>query len=139
MDEELASCYKQFLQDLGQDRLSYRGPAGELRSVVELLLDRLAPDEEARKAGFKPDRNTKRVTYADRARCVLRQHRAEGPDALQATNKCAESISRIEEGVGNILRGLHKRSSIAVHEGEEREELVRIHGYFKAVIRDLLL
>jgi len=136
LDPLIASSFRQFLDDIRASRLSYKGTSCELRAVIELVLDKLAPDEEVRKR-YKPEPQTGRVSYSNRARFILQERRSRD---VQEVKKCAETIDLIDETVGNILRGVHKRASTVVHTGaaDELQELQRLHRYFRAIMSDLL-
>jgi hypothetical protein len=137
VDSNLARAYRQVLADLQTPRYSFKGTAAELRVTIELLLEKLAPDEEAQKFGIKPDPVLKKVGYAARATYVLKKKRAADEEGAK---KCTDSVRIIEEGVGNVLRGMHKRASTMVHMGaeDERNEVVRLQNYFRALVVDLL-
>jgi Hsp70 protein len=136
LDPVIALSFQQFLADINASRLSYKGTACELRAVIELTLDKLAPEEEVKKK-YKPDPQSGRVSYSNRARYILEERRTRD---VQEVKKCAEAVSVIDENVGNILRGVHKRASTVVHTGaaDEVQELQRLHRYFRAIMTDLL-
>ncbi len=137
IDPSIAASFRQFLADIRTgSRLSYKGTACELRAVIELLLDNLAPEEEVG-ARYKTDPQTGRVPYANRARYILEQKRGK---EIQDVKKRADAVLRIDESVGSILRGVHRSTSAVVHVGaaDELQELHRLHSYFRALANDLL-
>jgi hypothetical protein len=137
IDSDLARAYRQVLADLQTPRYSFKGTAAELRATIELLLEKLAPDEDVQKFGIKPDPVSKKVGYAARPTYVLKKKRAADEETAR---KCTDSVRIIEEGVGNVLRGMHKRASTMVHMGSENErnEVMRLQNYFRALVTDLL-
>ena len=68
-----ARSYEQALIDLaGPDRLSWRGPATDLREALRETLDHLAPDEDVVGGpGFKLEKDTSGPTMKQKVRYVL--------------------------------------------------------------------
>lgn len=141
LDSDLADSYEQAVRDIEEtDRLSYRGPAAELREVVSAVLHKLAPNQqverldwyrEARKSGVRTEPTP---TRAERIKFILRS-RAKG----SATTETAESfMTSVEERLANVVNSTYKRGSAATHGGAERDELVQLLPYINAVLSELL-
>ena len=141
LDPDLADSYAQAVSDIEEDgRLSYRGPAGELREVITGVLHILAPTgqvqatewyREARRSGV---RNEPTPTRAERVKFVLR-NRLEG----SAQTETAETfMSSVEERLASVVNSAYKRGSAAAHAGAEQGELQQLLQYINALLRELL-
>jgi hypothetical protein len=141
VDPELADGYEQAVLDIeNTDRMSYRGPAAELREVLTGVLHTLAPNDqveatdwyrEARRSGSRKETTP---TRAERTKFILRS-RAKG----SASTEAAESyMTSVEERLGSVVNATYKRGSAATHGGTEREELVNLLPYINALLRELL-
>jgi Predicted pPIWI-associating nuclease len=141
LDDDLADGYKQAVLDIeNEDRLSYRGPAAELREMLTSVLHTLAPNaevqatdwyKEARRSGTRTEATP---TRAERTKFILRS-RAKGG----AVTEAAESyMTSVEERLANVINATYKRGSAATHGGTERGELVQLLPYINALMRELL-
>src|SRR5207253_1824172 len=81
-----ALAYEQALLDMAAGgRLSWRGPATDLREALRETLDHLAPDSEvAKQPGFRLELNATGPTMKQKVRYVLRQ-RGQLRAAVEAT------------------------------------------------------
>ena len=133
---EAAACYEQALQDLVQrPRLSWRGPAAELREALREVLDKLAPDEDVRNSpGFRVEANTSRPTMKQKARFILKS-RDWPRNSMKVTETAVETV---EEKVGALVRSVYGRSSGSVHVSQDEQEVVAVKRYVEAVLADLL-
>jgi hypothetical protein len=88
-----ALAYEQALLDMGAGgRLSWRGPATDLREALRETLDYLAPDSEVTgQAGFKLETNTSGPTMKQKVRYVLRQ-RGQPRAAVEASEAAVDSV-----------------------------------------------
>jgi hypothetical protein len=130
-----ALSYRQLLLDLEDgSKISYRGTANELRSVLWDVLDRLAPDESVVAApDFKYERDRKAPTQKQKARFILKSRLGE------KSRKTAEvSIEVLEERVGALSRAVYDRSSISTHVAGSRAEVVQVKMYLDTVLSELL-
>lgn len=141
IDGKIADGYEQAVLDIEvPDRLSYRGPAAELREVLTHVLHTLAPDDkvtatdwykEARRSG---QRTETRPTRAERTRFILR-----GQAQGSAATESAESyMVMVEDRLGHVIGRTFERQNAATHASCEREELVRLLPYINALLRELL-
>jgi hypothetical protein len=141
IDPELAESYEQAAIDVeDEDRLSYRGPAAELREVLTGVLHKLAPSpqveatewyRESRRSGARTEPTP---TRAERTKFILRG-RAKG----SAVTEAAESyMASVEERLASVINATYKRGSAATHGGTERDELVKLLPYINALLKELL-
>jgi len=130
-----ALAYRQALSDLRDPaRVSFRGTANELRSVLWDVLDRLAPDESVMAAAnFKLDKDQKAPTQKQKARFIMASRL--GASARQTAEA---TIGLIEEHVGALSRAVMTRSSLSTHVVTSKTETVQIKRYLDAVLSDLL-
>jgi hypothetical protein len=141
LDKNLADGYKQAVLDIEDaDRLSYRGPAAELREILTGVLHILAPNpkveatewyREARRTGARSESTP---TRAERTKFILRS-RVKGSAATEAGESFMNSV---EERLANVVNATYKRGSAATHGGTERDELVNMLPYINALLRELL-
>jgi len=131
-----ASSYRQALRDL-QDasRLSYRGPASELRESLRELLDHLAPDKDVLKSpGFRLERDRTTPTMKQKVRFVL-SSRGLGKTALETPEA---SVARIDEALGTLTRSVYNRGSLSTHVAATRTEVLHLKTYVEGVLAELL-
>lgn len=141
LDPDLGESYEQVAMDLqDEERLTYRGPAAELREILTGVLHRLAPTadveatdwyKEARRSG---KRNEPTPTRAERTKFILRS-RMKGHAADETAETFAESV---EERLASLVNATYKRGSAATHAGTERTELGQLLQYINALLRELL-
>jgi Predicted pPIWI-associating nuclease len=131
-----ALAYDQALRDLElQERLSYRGPATDLREALRETLDTLAPDTDVEAApGFKLEVDAKRPTMKQKVRYILR-NRGVGAGQLAAPESAVEGIEGI---IGALVRSVYTRSSVSTHVATQRPEVLRIHAWVRLVLCELL-
>lgn len=131
IDAKLATSFSQALLDLADpDRLTFMGPAGEIREVMRAVVHKLAPDDKVKtEPWFAGDKDGK-PTQAERIR-----YAAQGSATWETARDSAEAI---EQRVGALGRRLYGRASKAFHSGTERQEVNAILGYVRAVLADIL-
>lgn len=131
-----ARAYEQALRDLmGPDRLSWRGPATDLRECLREVLDHLAPDKEVMgKDGFKLEKNQTGPTMKQKVRFIL-SNRGVSRTASKAPESTAEAVDEI---VGGFVRSVYTRSSVSTHTPTVRDEVHRVHTYVRAALSELL-
>lgn len=141
LDSDLADSYEQAVIDVEDpDRLSYRGPAAELREVLSTVLHTLAPTpdveatdwyKESRRTGARKEPTP---TRAERTRYILRG-RLKG----SAVTEGAESyMSMVEDRLEGVVNATYRRGSAAAHAGAERNEVGLLLPYINALLRELL-
>ncbi len=131
-----ARAYEQALRDLaGPERLSWRGPATDLRESLRETLDHLAPDADvASEKGFKLEKDQRGPTMKQKVRYILRKRGIS--NSLSMTPE--QSVEAVDEIVGGFVRSVYTRSSISTHTPTERSEVLRIHTYVRAALCELL-
>jgi hypothetical protein len=131
-----ARSYEQALSDLkAPERLSWRGPATDLREALRETLDHLAPDDEVVEApGFKPEKAATGPTMKQKVRHILRK-RGVGKSAMQSPEAATQAVDEI---VGTFVRGVYTRSSISTHTPTDRAEILRIRDWVRVALCELL-
>ncbi len=131
-----ALSYRQALRDLEtEDRLSWRGPATDLREALREVLDYLAPDADVRSmAGYKQEPNTNGPTMKQKVRYILK-NRGVGQSAGAPTETATDAI---EEAVGSFVRSVYTRSSVSTHTPTEKDEVLRVRDFVRVVMCELL-
>lgn len=128
---DLGASYRQVHADLGQpDRLSFLGPAGEIREVMRAAIQLLSPDEEVTAQDWFVGHEG-RPTQAERVRFILQQRD-------QSQRSPSEAAEIVDEKVGLFGRRLYGRASAAFHAGTQRDELGRIVAWVDAVLNEIL-
>jgi hypothetical protein len=131
-----AASYEQALSDLQlPQRLSWRGPATDLREALRETLDHLAPDAEVTSsAGFKPEAGTGGPTMKQKVRFLLRK-RGLSHSATQASEAAADAT---DTAVGSFVRSVYTRSSVSTHTPTNKGEVIRVRDYVRVVLCELL-
>jgi hypothetical protein len=131
----LADSLEQALADVNDvNRLSYMGPAGEIREVMRTAIAELAPDEEVRKQPwFKGIQQGKKVnpSQSERARYAAQKY-GRDTDLAQRTDDV------IEELIGKVARATYKKGSGALHAGTGQAEVRRLTGWVFTVLNEVL-
>lgn len=136
ISESLVAGYQQVHKDLADEsRISWRGPADEIREVLRELLESLAPDDAVKKASwYKQEPNTEGPTQAQRAKFALEQRAAQS----HRVNAAQETVNLVEQSVSRLVRKTFQRANNAAHTSQDRDEVKRILGYFDLLAKDLL-
>jgi hypothetical protein len=131
-----ALSYEQALLDLEQpQRLSWRGPASDLREALRETLDHLAPDEDVASApGYKKVPDTNGPTMKQKVRYILRSRGTAGASA----STTEDATATVDEAIGSFVRSVYTRSSLSTHTPTERSEVVRIRDLVRVVLAELL-
>jgi hypothetical protein len=131
-----ALSFRQAIIDLADEsRVSFRGPASELREALRGTLDHLAPDKDVTSAdGYKQEEGTKGPTMKQKVRFILKS-RGQSKSVSELPEQTA---STIDEMVGTLTRSVYERSSIATHVALERKAVVQIRRYVVAVLHHIL-
>lgn len=132
-----AISYRQALIDLADEhRISFRGPALELREALRETLDHMAPDEDVMAmAGFKLEKSRTGPTMKQKVRFILRA-RESGSAAMQVTEDAATSVEAV---LGNLTRAVYNLGSVNTHVASERGEVRKLKRYIDVVLHDLLV
>lgn len=131
-----AASYEQALTDLlSQQRLSWRGPATDLREALRETLDHLAPDADVvSSAGFKLESGATGPTMKQKVRFLLRK-RILSHSAVQAPEVAADAIDTV---VGTFVRSVYTRSSVSTHTPTNKNEVIRVRDLVRVVLCELL-
>lgn len=129
-------AYQQALQDLGQERrMSWRGPATDLREALRETLDILAPDKDVEEApGFKFEQEAKCPTMKQKVRYILKNRGTNSGSMAPPEN----AVQGIENVIGTLTRSVYTRSSVSTHTPTERSEVARVHAWVRLVLCELL-
>jgi len=131
-----ANSYLQALQDLADSgRVSFRGPAADLREAVREVLDHLAPKDAVMKApGFSLETDQKGPTMKQKARFILKAR--ETPEGARTSTESA--VERVEEATAAVARSVYDRGSLSAHVTTTRAEVTQLKRYVETVLGDLL-
>lgn len=131
-----ARSYEQAIVDLrATDRVSWRGPATDLREALRETLDHLAPDNEVKaEPGFKVEKDTNGPTMKQKVRYILRK-RGMGKTAIQSPEAATQAVDEI---VGTFVRGVYMRSSVSTHTPTDRSEILRIRDWVRVALCEIL-
>ncbi len=131
-----ALSYRQAIIDLAdENRLSFRGPALELREALRETLDHLAPDSEVtRMPGYVQEKNRHGPTMKQKVRFILK---ARG-QSKSSSEVPEQATTTIDEMVGTLTRSIYDRSSIATHVASEHRAVIQIRRYVVAILHDIL-
>lgn len=131
----LADSMEQALRDMNdQSRLSYVGPAGEVREVMRATVQLMAPDDEIRKqswfVGIKQGNKTN-PSQAERTRYAVQQRRG-SKDQVEGVE------TLIDELVGQIGRNTYNVGSGKFHAGTDQADVWKLTGWVWAVLDEVL-
>jgi Predicted pPIWI-associating nuclease len=131
----VADSLEQALTDLNDgSRLSYVGPAGEIREVLRATVQMFAPDEQVRAqswfVGIRQGENTN-PSQSERLRYAVQRR---GGDRMQV--KGVEEL--IDELIGEIGRRTYTTGSAAFHAGTQRGRVRRLAGWVFALLDEVL-
>jgi hypothetical protein len=131
----LANSMEQALSDLNDlNRLSYVGPAGEVREVMRATVQLMAPDHEIRKEPWYVgiEQGGKRnPSQAERTRYAVQQRRG-------SKEQVQDLDALIDELVGQIGRRTYTVGSGAFHAGTDREAVWKLTGWVWALLDEVL-
>lgn len=131
-----AASYEQALIDLSESsRLSWRGPATDLREALREALDHLAPDKDvSASSGYKSEPNTHGPTMKQKVRYILKNRGV----ARAASATTEDATLAIDEAIGSFVRSVYTRSSVSTHTPTDKNEVLRILDLVRVVLGELL-
>ena len=131
-----ALSYEQAVLDLNQNtRLSWRGPATDLREALRETLDHLAPDKDViAQPGFKLENGTSGPTMKQKVRFILR-NRGVSRGSMDTPEA---AVAAVDEAVGTFVRSVYTRSSVSTHTPTNRTEVLRIRDWVRVALCELL-
>lgn len=130
-----ALSYKQAILDLRDDsRVSFRGPALELREALREILDHLAPDIEVTAApGYVLEKDRPGPTMKQKVRFVMKKK------GKRSSSEAAEqTVTAFEEAIAGLTRAVYERSSKATHVAGERQTVVQLRRFVSAILHEIL-
>jgi hypothetical protein len=131
----LANSLEQALADINDNkRLSYVGPAAEVREAMRAAVQLFAPDDEIRKQGwFKgiTQGNKQNPTQAERIRYAV-QRQGGNKDQAGKTNDLIDQL------IGEIGRETYTVGSSAVHAGTIRSKVRKLTGWAFMILDEVL-
>lgn len=131
----LAESLEQALKDLNDHtRLSYVGPAGEVREVMRAATQQMAPDEQVRQQPWFTgiDQGGKRnPSQAERIRYAVQQ-RGGSKDQVKGVDQL------VDELVGQIGRQTYSTGSSAFHAGTAQAKVRKLTGWVFAILDEIL-
>lgn len=130
-----ALSYKQAVLDLGDDnRLSFRGPALELREALREILDHLAPDNEVTSAPeYKQEKERAGPTMKQKVRFIMKKK-----GSRSSSDAPEQAVTAFEEAIAGLTRAVYERSSKATHVAGERGIVVQIRRFLVAIFHEIL-
>lgn len=131
-----ARSYEQAIIDLhSKSRLSWRGPATDLRETLREILDLLAPDPDVLgEPAFQLEKDATSPTMKQKVRFILRK-RGMGKTAIQSPEAATQAVDEI---VGTFVRSVYSRSSVSTHTPTDRNEILRIRDWVRVALCELL-
>lgn len=131
-----ALSYEQATADIQSAmRLSWRGPATDLREALRESLDHLAPDKDVKAmSGYKQDTGTDGPTMKQKVRYILRNRGA----SKAVSGTAEEATDAVEEAVGSFVRSVYTRSSVSTHTPTDKAEVLRVRDLVRVVLCELL-
>lgn len=131
-----ALSYEQAALDLQQSsRLSWRGPATDMREALRECLDHLAPDDAVTgQVGFKPEPGANGPTMKQKVRFILKS-RGITKTASQTPEAAADAV---DEAVGTFVRSVYTRSNVSTHTPTDKTEVLRVRDWIRVAFCELL-
>jgi len=130
-----ALSYEQSILDLGDDRrVSFRGPALELREALREILDCLAPDREVTSfPGYVQEKDRTGPTMRQKVRFIMRKK------GTQSSSGAPEqAVTAFEESIAALTRAIYERFSRATHVASERKSVIQLRRYVVAILHEVL-
>ncbi|MBS0172012.1 MAG: hypothetical protein JSR62_16820 [Nitrospira sp.] len=131
-----ALSYEQATSDIQSNRrLSWRGPATDLREALRETLDHLAPDKDVKATpGYKQDAGTDGPTMKQKVRYILKNRGA----SKAVSGTAEEAADAVEETMGSFVRSVYTRSSVSTHTPTDKAEVLRVRDLVRVVLCELL-
>jgi hypothetical protein len=133
-----ASSYEQALKDMTDaGRVSFRGPAHELREALREVLDRFASPEDMEKAGVRKEKNNRGdeiYTMKQKARFIFKNRDRNATESATPEN----AANMVEELIGSMTRSTYDRGSLSAHQERGKKACEQLKRYVDVVLHDLL-
>lgn len=130
------AAYAQGIKDLESvERVSWRGPATELRESLRETLDSQAPDKEVEVAPwYKPEQGQQRPTMRQKVKYIFKNRDMNSSQVAHVEGV----VQSVEDMVGGITRNVYTRSSVSTHTPTSRDEVLRVHAWVRLTLCELL-
>jgi hypothetical protein len=131
-----AASYQQAITDLQtNNRLSWRGPATDLREALRETLDHLAPDKDVEaQHGYKKEPDTTGPTMRQKVRFVLSKR-----GMKRAASATTEDAALTVDGMlGSFVRSIYTRSNVSTHTPTDKNEVLRVQNLVRLALCELL-
>ena len=131
-----ALSYEQATADIhSPKRLSWRGPATDLREALRETLDYLAPDNDVKAMpGYRQGAGADGPTMKQKVRYILKSRGA----SKAVSGTAEEAADAVEEAVGSFVRSVYTRSSVSTHTPTDKAEVLRVRDLVRVVLCELL-
>lgn len=131
-----AQSYRQALSDLADPkRLSFRGPAHELRESLREVLDHFAPDDEVKKApGFKLEKDRDKPTMKQKVRFIFKARDQNKTESATPEN----AATTIDGLIADMTRSTYDRGSLSAHTERGKRDVLQVKRYVDVVFYDIL-
>lgn len=136
LKQSAAVSYEQAVRDLeAATRLSWRGPATDLRESLRETLDYLAPDKEVEaQTWYKQETDTHGPTMRQKTRYIL-QNRGQSRKDAEGTET---AVAAIDELVGSFVRATYTRSNLSTHTPTDKAEVLRVRDWVRLALCEIL-
>ena len=115
---------------------NYSGAVGELRNILTLLLDIVAPIEHVQsETGFHLEQGQKRPTRRQRVRYAARVHSGEGVKEIASDYDLVETLS---EQLSMVVTRSYGRASGQTHTTATREQAYRALKQWESIFAQLI-
>jgi hypothetical protein len=115
-------------------RVSFRGPAHELRESLREVLDHFAPAPDMDKAGVKLDRDQKKYTMKQKVRFIFKARER----SMTESTVPEDAASTIDEMIASMTRSTYDRGSLSAHQERGKKACEQLKRYVDVVLHDLL-
>jgi hypothetical protein len=136
-----AQSYQQALLDLADTkRLSFRGPAHELRESLREVLDHLAPDADVMKVpGFKFEKDQQgkdrpKPTMKQKVRFIFKARERTATESAAPE----DAASTIDALIADMTRSTYDRGSLFAHKERGKKSVEQLKRYVDVIFHDLL-
>lgn len=131
-----AQSYQQALFDLADTRrLSFRGPAHELRECLREVLDHLAPDADVMKApGFKLEKDRPKPTMKQKVRFIFKARERRTTESAAPE----DATTTIDALIAQMTRSTYDRGSLSAHTQRDKKSVEQLKRYVDVIFYDLL-
>ncbi len=133
-----ALSYEQAIADMSNHgRVSFRGPAHELRESLREVLDRFASIEDMADAGVKREKNARGeelYTMKQKVRFIFKSRERNTTESAVPEN----AVNMVEEVIASMTRSTYDRGSLSAHQERGRKSCEQLKRYVDVVLHDLL-